>query len=98
MGISFSYEEPLRSPENQNDFRLPDFTVSFEGDIYYWEHLGMLAVPSYRKQWERKRTWYETNGYLPRLITSEDSKDGVVNVEVIRETAQRRIIQGEPAG
>ena len=98
MGISFVYEEPLRSPENQNDLRLPDFTVSFEGDVYYWEHLGLLAKPWYREQWQRKRNWYETNGYLPQLITSEDSPDGGIDVEEIRETARRRIIDGEPAG
>ena len=31
------------------------FTVSCEGDVYYWEHLGMFAVPEYRERWERKR-------------------------------------------
>ena len=97
LRISFSYEEPLRSPTNQSDFRLPDFTVSFEGDVYYWEHLGMLAVPSYREQWKRKRQWYEANGFLPRLITSEDSCDGGIDVEAIKEMARRRIIDGEPA-
>ena len=97
LGISYNYEEPLRSPTNQDDFRLPDFTVSFEGDVYYWEHLGMLAVPSYQAQWQRKRDWYRANGYLPQLITSEDSSDGGIDVESIKETAQRRIINGEPA-
>ena len=96
LGISYNYEEPLRSATNQGDFRLPDFTVSFEGDVYYWEHLGMLAVPSYRDQWQRKRDWYQANGYLSQLITSEDTSDGGIDVEAIKETAQRRIINGEP--
>ena len=96
LGISYNYEEPLQSRSNPDDFRLPDFTVSFEGDVYYWEHLGMLAVPSYRKQWERKREWYRANGYLPRLITSEDSDDGGIDVEAISEMARRRIVRGEP--
>jgi hypothetical protein len=30
------------SPTNPQDFRLPDFTVSYEVDTWYWEHLGML--------------------------------------------------------
>ena len=97
LGISYNYEEPLRSRTNQDDFRLPDFTVSFEGDLYYWEHLGMLAVPSYREQWQRKRAWYQANGYLPQLITSKDSSDGGIDVESIRETARRRVVNGEPA-
>ena len=95
LGISFSYEQPLQSRTNPHDFRLPDFTVSYEGDVYYWEHLGMLAVPSYREQWIRKRAWYEANGYLPRLITSEDSPDGGIDVEAMRGTARGRIIYGE---
>ena len=97
LGISYNYEEPLRSPTNQDDFRLPDFTVSFEGDVYYWEHLGMLAIPSYQEQWQRKRDWYRANGYLPQLITSEDSSDGAIDVESIKETAHRRIVNGESA-
>ena len=54
LGISYSYEQPLFSRSDPKDFRLPDFTASFEGDVYYWEHLGMLNVPSYREAWERK--------------------------------------------
>jgi len=41
---------------------LPDFTVSYEGDTYFLEHLGMLSVPSYKEKWERKRQWYDDNG------------------------------------
>ncbi|MCY3808957.1 MAG: AAA family ATPase, partial [Gemmatimonadetes bacterium] len=70
LGISYLYEEPLVSRSDPKDFRLPDFTASYEGDIYYWEHLGMLTVPDYREAWERKRKWYEANGYADRLITS----------------------------
>ena len=46
-------------------------------DKFYWEHLGMLSVPSYREAWERKRQWYEDNGFLDRVITSEDGADVV---------------------
>ena len=67
LGISYLYEEPLFSRSDPRDFRLPDFTASFEGDIYYWEHLGMLNVPSHREAWGRKRKWYEANGYADRL-------------------------------
>ncbi len=34
--MSFEYEQKRASKRNQNDFRLPDFTVSYEGDTFYW--------------------------------------------------------------
>jgi ATP-dependent exoDNAse (exonuclease V) alpha subunit len=78
LGISFEYEQKL-SANDPNDFKLPDFTVSYEGDTFYWEHLGMLSVPSYREKWDSKRQWYENNGYLGQIITSEDGSDGSID-------------------
>jgi exodeoxyribonuclease V alpha subunit len=46
LGARYEYEQRLMSRDDRHDFRLPDFTVSFEGDTFYWEHLGMLPVPS----------------------------------------------------
>ncbi|MCY3932427.1 MAG: AAA family ATPase [Acidobacteria bacterium] len=93
LGISYLYEEPLYSRSNPKDFRLPDFTVGFEGDVYYWEHLGMLNVPTYRDTWERKRQWYEDNGYADRLITSEDGADGSIDAALIERIARKRILE-----
>ena len=76
----------------KNDFKLPDFTVSYEGDTFYWEHLGMLSVPSYKEAWEQKRQWYEDNGYLDRIITSEDGSDGSINAAEIEQTARKKIL------
>jgi len=93
LKISYEYERKLPNKEgNPNDFRLPDFTVSYEGDTYYWEHLGMLSVPSYREQWERKRVWYERNGYMDRVITSEDGPDGGIDSAAIEQIARERIL------
>jgi exodeoxyribonuclease V alpha subunit len=92
LGISYEYEQKLASKDNPNDFRLPDFTVSFEGDTFYWEHLGMLSVPSYKEQWVRKQEWYDKNGYLGRVITSEDGLDGSINAAEIERTARTRIL------
>ena len=86
-------QEPLYARENPKDFRLPDFTASFEGDVYYWEHLGMLTVPSYREAWERKRKWYESNGYAARLVTSEDGPDGGIDAAQIERIARARILE-----
>jgi hypothetical protein len=95
LGISYEYEQPLYSVSNPDDFRLPDFTVSFEGDIFYWEHLGMLSVPSYKEAWERKRQWYEENGFSEQLITSEDGEDGSIDAGSIERTARRVILEEE---
>lgn len=92
LGISYEYEQKLSSKDNPNDFRLPDFTVSYEGDTYYWEHLGMLSVPSYKEAWDRKRQWYEDNGFLDFVITSEDGPDGSIDAAEIERIARRRIL------
>jgi exodeoxyribonuclease V alpha subunit len=92
LGISYAYEQPLHSRSDLKDFRLPDFTASFEGDVYYWEHLGMLNVPNYREAWDRKRQWYEDNGYADRLITSEDGPDGSIDAARIEQIARERIL------
>ena len=92
LAISYNYEEPLYSRSDQKDFRLPDFTVSFEGDVYYWEHLGMLSNSIYREAWERKLKWYKDNGYNDRLITSKDGPDGSIDAAQIEKTARKRIL------
>jgi ATP-dependent exoDNAse (exonuclease V) alpha subunit len=92
LGISFEYEHKLLSKGDQNDFKLPDFTASYEGDTFYWEHLGMLSVPSYREAWERKRQWYEDNGYLDRIITSEDGAGGSIDAAEIERIARKKIL------
>lgn len=92
LGISYEYEQKLPANDDPADYRLPDFTVSYEGDTFYWEHLGMLTVPSYKEQWDRKREWYEKNGYAGRLITSEDGPDGGIDALEIERIARRRIL------
>jgi len=93
LGISYEYEKPLFSRASSKDFRLPDFTVSFEGDVFYWEHLGMLSVPGYRDGWKRKQQWYEENGYAGQLITSEDGADGSIDAAEIERIARIRILE-----
>jgi ATP-dependent exoDNAse (exonuclease V) alpha subunit len=91
-GISFLYEQPLPSRSDPKDFRLPDFTISYQGDIFYWEHLGMLGLPVYREAWEKKRVWYEQNGYGSQLITSQDGQDGSIDAQAIEHTVKQRIL------
>jgi ATP-dependent exoDNAse (exonuclease V) alpha subunit len=93
LSISYDYELRLPSRDNPKDFRLPDFTVGYEGDVYYWEHLGMLSIPAYREAWQRKEKWYKDNGYFDRLIVSQDGSDGSIDAADIEHIARRRILQ-----
>jgi type IV secretory pathway TraG/TraD family ATPase VirD4 len=96
MGLEVRYEEPLRAPRNAGDHRLPDFTITHGGTTWFWEHLGMLDLPSYARAWERKREWYERHGFAGHLITSADDADGGLSVPEIEARAERRILRGEP--
>jgi len=70
--IPFQYEAPLFAPDGT--FYLPDFTVKWHGQDWYWEHLGRLDREDYRNHWETKRAWYETH-FPGRLVTTVDSGD-----------------------
>jgi hypothetical protein len=86
-GIDFAYEQPFLGSDNTH--RLPDFTIedSATGELYLWEHLGMLAVSSYASAWERKKTWYAGQGVLPiesgggragsLIVTADDERGGI---------------------
>lgn len=95
IGLDPRYEERLTSPSDPEDFRLPDFTVTFEGVTFYWEHLGMLDVDSYARSWQRKRGWYQRNGFIDRLITSADEPGGGLSVPDVKGRAERRILRRE---
>jgi hypothetical protein len=92
LGISYEYEQKLSAKTDPNDFKLPDFTVSYEGDTFYWEHLGMLSVPSYKEAWERKQQWYKDNAFLDRVITSKDGADGSIDAAEIERIARKKIL------
>ncbi len=70
--IPYSYEERLFS-EDGSEWKLPDFTIKTEDQgTLYWEHLGRLDDPEYVEDWENKKRWYRENGYLDRVITSDE--------------------------
>lgn len=63
-GLQPSYEQRLESISGDGTFKRPDFTfVTDAGDAVIWEHLGMLDVEIYARDWERKRQWYKQNGF-----------------------------------
>ena len=67
--IPFKYEKPLYAADGT--MYLPDFTVTFRGETYYWEHVGMLDRPDYKAHWEKKQKWYEKNFPGQLLVTYE---------------------------
>ena len=69
--VPFEYEKPLYAPDGT--MYLPDFTVKFRGEEYYWEHVGMLDVPSYKAHWEKKLEWYNKHFKGKLLLTYEGS-------------------------
>ena len=70
--VPFQYEKPLYAPDGT--MYLPDFTVRFRGETYYWEHVGLLHLPSYKAHWEKKKKWYEKH-FPGRLLTTYEGND-----------------------
>ena len=70
--IPFKYEEPLYAPDGT--MFLPDFTVTFRGEEYYWEHVGRTSDRGYMAHWAKKEAWY--NKHFPgKLITTYESNN-----------------------
>ncbi len=93
LGISYEYEKPLYSKNDPLDYRLPDFTIKYQGKTFYWEHLGMLNDPDYIKDWKRKERWYKENGYYKQLIVSKERPDGSIDSQEIEHLAKERILK-----
>ena len=68
--IPFDYEKPLYAKDGS--FYLPDFTILWRGEQYYWEHLGLLEKDAYKRHWDTKKKWYEKH-FPGRLLTTLES-------------------------
>jgi hypothetical protein len=95
--IDYSYEKPLTIAGTT---KYPDFTIEDEesGRNYYWEHCGMLHVPSYRRRWEEKLKCYRANKILPyeegegengTLIVTRDQANGSIDSSKIDEVLDK---------
>lgn len=72
--VPYTYEKEL---EIGGFRKIPDFTIEDEesGDIWYWEHCGMMNDANYKKRWEAKKKLYAENGIVEEknlIITEED--------------------------
>lgn len=81
--IPFEYEKPLFAPDGT--MYLPDFTITYKGKTYYWEHIGRLDLPEYKKHWEEKEAWY--NRYFKdQLLVTYESDSQTKDIENIINT------------
>ncbi len=69
--IPFKYEEPLFAPDGT--MYLPDFTVKFRGEEYYWEHVGRTHDAGYMAHWAKKEAWYQKHFPGKLLVTYESN-------------------------
>ena len=92
IGLDYHYERPLVG-EGTGGRRWPDFSfVDDAGDVVVWEHLGMLDRSDYRSAWERKKAWYEENGYAKGidLFTTADHDGALDSAQIVRVAEQVR--------
>ena len=83
------YEKPLKGKDGSQ--YLPDFTITYQGSTYYWEHLGMLEKSEYLDKWLKKEQWYKDNGYYDQLIISRDV-NGAIDSEQIDKLIKEKIL------
>lgn len=69
--IPFTYEMLLRAPDGT--MYLPDFTITVNGETWFWEHWGRQDVDAYREARERKLAWYNKHFHGRLLETFEGS-------------------------
>lgn len=88
--VDYTYERELSGDTMPGTLR-PDFTfIDLAGDIIIWEHLGMLDRADYRASWERRRAWYEANGFIlgTNLFTSQESGAGLDSEALDKQVTQ----------
>lgn len=92
IGLDYQYERPLEGA-GTGGRRWPDFSfIDDAGDVVVWEHLGMLDRPDYRAAWERKRAWYDDNGFAEGidLFVSADRHGALDSTDVVQVAKQVR--------
>ena len=71
-GLKFDYEQTLSLAKRDYDIH-PDFSIELRnGRKIYWEHLGMLDVRKYYKDWQQRITDYKDHGLFDHVVTTDD--------------------------
>ena len=76
--LEYEYESVLKLEPGKPlrpDFRVIDGDT---GDVWFWEHCGMMTDAKYVKRWEEKKKFYEKNGIKEgkNLIVTYDDENG----------------------
>lgn len=70
----------------------PDFTIRHPktGEIYYWEHFGLMDNPTYCKNSISKLQLYASQGIVPsiQLITTYETKENPLSAELVGKIIQ----------
>ncbi|MBN8977675.1 MAG: AAA family ATPase [Rhizobiales bacterium] len=88
LDMNYQYERPLDGTIRSGRVR-PDFSfIDDAGEVFIWEHLGMLDQTKYREGWEWKQRWYAQNGFTEgkNLFTSTEQE--IRDVAFVEKTAQ----------
>ena len=87
--IPFRYECALQLGEST---LYPDFTIIHPdtGEMFYWEHFGMMDEPFYYQKAFPKLQLYASYGIIPsiNLITTSETKKNPLGYEVIEKAIE----------
>lgn len=87
--IPFRYECALHL---ENTVLYPDFTIRHPetGEIFYWEHFGLMDDPSYSRAAASKLQIYIVSGIIPsiQLITTYETQKHPLSTEVIHKIVE----------
>ncbi|RYY77935.1 MAG: exonuclease [Moraxellaceae bacterium] len=83
-GIPFTYEVPRFAPNGS--MYLPDFTINWQGNEYFWEHVGRLDLPEYKNHWETKKKWYNEHFPGQLIVTYEGTDQSIQIAEILKNT------------
>ena len=81
--IPFEYEKPLYAEDGT--MYLPDFTVTFRGETYFWEHVGRTHDKDYMEHWAQKEKWYKNHFPGKLLVTYESNNLSKDAEEIIKQ-------------
>ena len=88
--IPFRYECALQLGETTI---FPDFTIRHPetGQIYYWEHFGLMDNPAYCKNAFSKLQLYVSGGIIPtiHLITTYETLENPLSSELVENIVQQ---------
>ncbi len=82
--VPFRYECALKLGEI---VIYPDFTIRHPetGEMFYWEHFGLMDNPEYKKNMISKLQLYTSHGIIPsiQLITTYETRETPLNMDMI---------------